>query len=335
MKKAAFIGTDKIRDVYPAHLIDRLAGELDFPVPEILNLSNLDTYRRETAEVEYLFSTWGMIALPEEQIRTYFPKVRALFYAAGTVQAFARPFLNCGIAVFSAWAANAVPVAECTTAQILLANKGFFKSCRLCSKERSLRDEAKRYAEEKSGNFDASVGIIGAGMIGKMVIRALKSYDLKVLAYDKFLSKEELAALGAEKVTLDTLFSRCDTISNHIANLPETVGMLRYEHFSRMKKNATFINTGRGAQVVEEDLLRALIEEPDRTAILDVTDPEPPLEESRLYGLQNVFLTPHIAGSSGNEVRRMGEYMLEEYRRGARNERFLYEVTPKMLETMA
>ena len=71
MKKAAFIGTDKIRDVYPAHLIDRLAGELDFPVPEILNLSNLDTYRRETAEVEYLFSTWGMIALTEEQIRTY------------------------------------------------------------------------------------------------------------------------------------------------------------------------------------------------------------------------------------------------------------------------
>ena len=87
--------------------------------------------------------------------------------------------------------------------------------------------------------------------------------------------------------------------------------------------------------MVEEDLLRALLEEPDRTAILDVTDPEPPFENSKLYNLPNVFLTPHIAGSSGNEVRRMGEYMLEEYRRGARNERFLYEVTPKMLETMA
>ena len=276
-----------------------------------------------------------MPAFTEEEIRNAFPSLKAVYYAAGSVRYFAAPFLSCGMRVHSAWAANAVPVAEYTTAQILLANKGFFKSCRLCSKERALRDEAKRYAEEKNGNFDASVGIIGAGMIGKMVIRALKSYDLKVLAYDKFLSKEELAALGAEKVTLDELFSRCDTISNHIANLPETVGMLRYEHFSRMKKNATFINTGRGAQVVEEDLLRALLEEPDRTAILDVTDPEPPFENSKLYNLPNVFLTPHIAGSSGNEVRRMGEYMLEEYRRGVRNERFLYEVTPKMLETMA
>ena len=161
MKKAAFIGTDKIRDVYPAHLIDRLAGELDFPVPEILNLSNLDTYRRETAEVEYLFSTWGMIALTEEQIRTYFPKVRALFYAAGTVQAFARPFLNCGIAVFSAWAANAVPVAEYAFAQIVLANKGFFRRMHHAHEGGSAW-AGRQTVGEYTGNYETKVGIIGA-----------------------------------------------------------------------------------------------------------------------------------------------------------------------------
>lgn len=334
MKTSIFLGDARVFRIYHGDCFAALQKEADLE-PTLYTKDDVLKDPQAFSKVETIFTTWGMPAFTEKEIRNAFPSLKAVYYAAGSVRYFAAPFLSCGVRVHSAWAANAVPVAECTTAQILLANKGFFKSCRLCSKERALRDEAKRYAEEKSGNFDASVGIIGAGMIGKMVIRTLKSYDLKVLAYDKFLSKEELAALGAEKVTLDALFSRCDTISNHIANLPETVGMLRYEHFSRMKKNATFINTGRGAQVVEEDLLRALIEEPDRTAILDVTDPEPPFENSKLYNLPNVFLTPHIAGSSGNEVRRMGEYMLEEYRRGARNERFLYEVTPKMLETMA
>lgn len=334
MKTSIFLGDARVFRIYHGDCFAALQKEADLE-PTLYTKDDVLKDPQAFSRVENIFTTWGMPAFTEEEIRTAFPSLKAVYYAAGSVRYFAAPFLSCGVRVHSAWAANAVPVAEYTTAQILLANKGFFKSCRLCSKERALRDEAKRYAEEKSGNFDASVGIIGAGMIGKMVIRALKSYDLKVLAYDKFLSKEELAALGAEKVTLDALFSRCDTISNHIANLPETVGMLRYEHFSRMKKNATFINTGRGAQVVEEDLLRALLEEPDRTAILDVTDPEPPFENSKLYNLPNVFLTPHIAGSSGNEVRRMCEYMLEEYRRGVRNERFLYEVTPKMLETMA
>lgn len=334
MKTSIFLGDARVFRIYHGDCFAALQKEADLE-PTLYTKDDVLKDPQAFSRVENIFTTWGMPAFTKEEIRTAFPSLKAVYYAAGSVRYFAAPFLSCGVRVHSAWAANAVPVAEYTTAQILLANKGFFKSCRLCSKERALRDEAKRYAEEKSGNFDASVGIIGAGMIGKMVIRALKSYDLKVLAYDKFLSKEELAALGAEKVTLDELFSRCDTISNHIANLPETVGMLRYEHFSRMKKNATFINTGRGAQVIEEDLLRALLEEPDRTAILDVTDPEPPFENSKLYNLPNVFLTPHIAGSSGNEVRRMGEFMLEEYRRGARNERFLYEVTPKMLETMA
>ncbi len=334
MKTSIFLGDARVFRIYHGDCFAALQKEAELE-PTLYTKDDVLKDPQAFSKVENIFTTWGMPAFTEEEIRTALPSLKAVYYAAGSVRYFAAPFLSCGVRVHSAWAANAVPVAEYTTAQILLANKGFFKSCRLCSKERALRDEAKRYAEEKSGNFDASIGIIGAGMIGKMVIRALKSYDLKVLAYDKFLSKEELAALGAEKVTLDELFSRCDTISNHIANLPETAGMLRYEHFSRMKKNATFINTGRGAQVVEEDLLRALLEEPDRTAILDVTDPEPPFENSKLYNLPNVFLTPHIAGSSGNEVRRMGEYMLEEYRRGVRNERFLYEVTPKMLETMA
>ena len=61
---------------------------------------------------EFIFSTWGMPAFTEEEIKSCLPSLKAVFYGAGTVQTFARPFLNCGVKVFSAWAANAVPVAE-------------------------------------------------------------------------------------------------------------------------------------------------------------------------------------------------------------------------------
>ncbi len=74
-----------------------------------------------------------MPALAEEEIARFFPKLKAVFYAAGTVQGFARPFLNRGIRIFSAWGANAVPVAEFTVSQILLANKGFFSGPRRCA----------------------------------------------------------------------------------------------------------------------------------------------------------------------------------------------------------
>ena len=89
--------------------------------------------RRDPAryrEVRYLFSTWGCPACSEEELAALLPSLECVFYAAGSVQSFARPYLRRGIRVFSAWAANAVPVAEYTTAQILLANKGFFAASR-------------------------------------------------------------------------------------------------------------------------------------------------------------------------------------------------------------
>ena len=102
MKKAAFIGTGKIREVYPEALVAQMKSEMDFSIPEILTPANLEKYASRTKEITYLFSTWGMPSLTGEQIDTYFPALRAVFYAAGTVQAFARPFIERGIAVFSA-----------------------------------------------------------------------------------------------------------------------------------------------------------------------------------------------------------------------------------------
>ena len=282
-----------------------------------------------------IFSTWGMPAFSEEEIRQIFPKLEALFYAAGSVQSFARPLLNCGVTVFSAWAANGVPVAEYTVAQIILANKGFFATCRMMN--RGQAQESRKIAADSCypGNYGETVGIIGAGMIGKLVIHMLKSYNLKVKVFDPFLPDETARELGVSKCSLEEVFSSCQVVSNHLANNEQTQGMLKGDLFASMRPYATFLNTGRGAQVVEADLVSVLETRPDLTAVLDVTFPEPPEEGHAFYHLSNVFLTPHIAGSSGDEVHRMAEYMAEEYRLFAAGQECRYEVTLEMLQTMA
>ncbi len=284
-------------------------------------------------DVKYIFSTWGMPEFSDEEVRAYFPSLEAIFYGAGSVQKFAAPFLNNDVRIFSAWRANAIPVAEFTLAQILLANKGYF----LSTPEYSVgnRHASASIKNKYPGNFGATVGIIGVGMIGRKVIELLKPFKLKVLAFDAFMSAEDISAIGAEKVSLPELFERCNIVSNHLANNAQTVGMLNYDLFSKMMPYSTFINTGRGAQVVEDDLVRILSEREDICALLDVTFPEPPHDGHPFFNLKNCFISHHIAGSSGREVARMGEYMFEaynDYLNGNKNEN---EVTLKMLETMA
>ena len=331
--KSILMGGANVPSVYPPETLAALKEEAGLE-PKVVTKNEILSDPATTADTEYIFSTWGMSKFTEEEIRLCFPKLKAIFYAAGTVQAFAREFLNCGVRIFSAWGANAVPVAEYTVAQILLANKGFFQACRRTT-DPEARKAAAAYHRAFPGNYSCKVGLIGAGMIGKLVLERLKSYDLDVYISSTSMTEERAAEYGAKKATTEEIFAQCQTISNHVANLPATKGMFNKKLFRLMKPNATFINTGRGAQVIEEDLIEVLKANPDMSAVLDVTFPEPPLEDSPLYTLPNVFLTPHIAGSSGAEVQRMSAYMVEEYRRWCKGESLKWEVSMKMLETMA
>lgn len=323
---------NSIARVYSEQTLKHLTAEAGL-APRVITHRMLKEDSVETAEVECLFSTWGMPTLSEEEIERCFPNLRALFYAAGSVKGFAAPFLARDVKISSAYAANAIPVAEYTVSQILLATKGFFRSSALYS--RGEISEARQVASAYPGNFSIRVGLIGAGMVGKAVCRLLKPYSIEILVYDPCLSDDAALALGVKKATTEEIFSTCIVVSNHVPNIPSTRGMFDYRLFSLMQENATFINTGRGAQVVEDDLCRILSERSDLVALLDVTDPEPPHSDSPFFTLPNAILTPHIAGSSGNETFRMGEYMLEEYRRFAAGKPLAYEITAEMLPTLA
>ena len=322
---------NKFRTVYAEHFDALIArGNFDSHLYSRDEIVEKDLVFHDT---ENIFSTWGMPRFTEEEIKHHFPALKAVYYAAGSVQNFAREFLTVGVRVHSAWAANAVPVVEFTVAEIVLANKGVFAHMREM-KQRNL-ERCNALKENYLGNYGEKVGLLGIGMIGSMVAERLKDYKLEVLAFDPFLSDERAEELHVKKCSLDELFSSCRVISNHMANNEQTKGMLTYRHFSKMLPYATFLNTGRGAQVVEDDLVRALTERPDLCAILDVTEPEPSPEGHPFYALPNCFLTPHIAGSLCNETHRMAQYMIEEYDKIENGISAKYEVTLKMLETMA
>jgi phosphoglycerate dehydrogenase-like enzyme len=285
-------------------------------------------------KIEYAFGTWGVPSFTSAEIKRYFPALKAFFYGAGTVQYFARPFLQNGVRVFSSWGANAIPVAEYTVAQIVLSNKGFFKLQDTFSQQG--HNAAKDIAAYYPGNYKTKVGLLGAGMIGKLVINLLKNYDLDILVFDPFMSNEKAAELGVIKSDLNTIFSECRTISNHLAKNDKTNGLITYEQFSKMQDYSTFINTARGSIINEEDLKKSLRENPTRTAILDVLDPNEQRDISDdIFTLKNCIITPHIAGSQTKERKRLGQFMVNEYKSLLDNQTVKYEVTLKDLETMA
>lgn len=329
MMKAAFVGSSprNIDRVYAAKQRAAIAERVDL-LPGVFS----DVHDPALQDVECLFSTWGMLRATEEDIRACLPTLKYLFYGAGTVQDFARPFLNCGVRVFSAWQANAVPVAEYTLAQIVLALKGFFPAQAAMHASRA---EAREVFSHYPGSFDVKVGLLGCGAIGSMVAERLKQLDVEVLAFDPFLSDERAQALHARKADMAEVFAECDVVSNHLANLPATVGIIKREHLLSMKPYSTFINTGRGPQLNETDLYDMLTQDATRWALLDVLTDEAHSDTNPLSQLPNCLLTPHIAGSSGLEVRRMAEYMIEAFDLVQAGKPCSYEVFPKMLDTMA
>ena len=215
--------------VYPEYIRNRISAHVDICgtltsfTPQ--SLGEAESLLRET---DFIFSTWGMPRFERGFIAENMPNLKAVFYGAGTVQDFAREFLDENRLVVSAWGANAVPVAEFTVAQIILAAKGYFQRFKRTSENSwSNRGDGGYFR----GSYNTKIGLIGAGMIGKLVIKMLKSYKIDVYVFDPFLSDADAESLGVTKTTLEYIFSECAVISNHLANNAQTVGMLNGDLF--------------------------------------------------------------------------------------------------------
>ena len=262
-----------------------------------------ETIAPHLQQTEVLITSWGCPRIDEAFIDEA-PRLKLIAHLAGSVKGFIDDAVwRRGIQVVNAVAANAVPVAEYTLAAILFANKQVLQLNQFYLKYQENRAPWSREAPNV-GNYGKTIGIVGGSHVGRLVIDHLQRFDFRILLYDPFITPLEARQLGATKVGLTELLSQADVVSLHVPLLQDTRNMIGERELKLMRDGATLINTARGAVVdhaaLENELMTGRL-----FAILDTTEPEVLPRKSPFYRLNNVFLTPHIAGSLGDETQRL------------------------------
>ncbi len=143
-----------------------------------------------------------------------------------------------------------------------------------------------------------TLGLIAFGRVARAVADRARPFGLRVMAYDPFIDELTVSAAGVEPASLDEVLSKSDFISMHLPATPEAKGFLKEKHFRQMKRNAIFINTGRGPTVDEAALIKALDEKWIAGAGLDVLETEPPKSDNPILKMGHVILSPHNASAS-------------------------------------
>src|SRR5262249_203858 len=179
-----------------------------------------------------------------------------------------------------------------------------------------------------------TVGIVGLGNIGSALARRVAALETHVIACDPYVDEAHFAALGVERVSLDTLAARADYVSIHTLLNAETHHLINEAFLRRMKPTACLINTSRGPVVDEQALVRALQDKWIAGAALDVRESEPPATDSPLARLDNVILTPHAAYFSSPAVARVLERCGEEAARVLTGQRPLHVVNPEVYKAL-
>ena len=208
-----------------------------------------------------------------------------------------------GIEVKNTPRASSVAVAELAFAMMLAVPNRLIEAHNSMKEGRWLKKEIKR-----TELFGKTLGLLGAGLIGTEVARRALAFGMKVVAYDHYIPNHALAELLDEP---EELFARADFISIHLPLTPETKGMLDRNAFAKMKDGVVLVNTARGKVIVEEDLAEALKSGKVAAYATDVFMSDPPDPKSPLLSAPNVFLTPHIGGSSRENLLRIGDNVVE------------------------
>ncbi|MFF1810711.1 hydroxyacid dehydrogenase [Streptomyces sp. NPDC058251] len=281
------------------------------------------------AEVDVLVTGWGAPRLTAELLDSA-PRLALVLYAAGSV----RPLVTeeswaRGVRIASAGSLIADKVADFALSQILYALK---HGWRYVLTARRARTAAVRRGELGTAG---AVGLVSLGATGRATARLLTRHGVRVLAHDPYVSDADARALGVEPTTLDAVFAQSDVVSLHAPLLDDTRAMVNARLLRSMRPDATLVNTARGGLVDESALVTVLGERSDLFAVLDVTDPEPPHPGSPLFELDNVVVTPHLAGSLGPERRLLGRAMAEDLARYVAGRPLRHEVAAASMEHAA
>jgi phosphoglycerate dehydrogenase-like enzyme len=277
-------------------------------------------------------TSWGVAQLDADVVAAA-ESLQAMAHMGSSVKRFLSDSIwERGIRVTSAGVTLARDVAETTLGLMIVGRKRIWPLGRHV-RDGGWRDSPAWDLWDARELTRSTVGIVGASNVGRHVIDLLAPFEAMILVADPFLSDDDAATLGVTRVEIDELAERSDIVSLHCPENEHTRHLLNAKVLARLKDGCVIINTARGG-LIDEAALVAELSSGRIFAFLDVTDPEPPALDSPLRQLDNVVLTPHIAGCIEN-CNRMGELAVEEIRRALAGESAVYEIRKDMLDRIA
>src|SRR5256885_2521583 len=206
-----------------------------------------------------------------------------------------------GIAVMNTPGANAIAVAEHALALMLAMARQIPRANELM--------HAGKWEKKSLQGFELrgkTLGIVGLGKIGLEVAKRARAFGMEIVGHDPFVSPNIAKDGGIRLASLDELYGASDYLSLHVGLTPQTENMINAESLKKMKKGVRLVNCARGELVDEAALVSALKEGQVAAAALDVFVKEP-LKDSPLQKMENVILTPHIAGSTNEAQEAVGQ----------------------------
>jgi phosphoglycerate dehydrogenase-like enzyme len=287
---------------------------------------------RQITPHDIIITGWGAPTFTDEVLAAA-PKLKLIAHSAGSIkQLLPPPVFARGLLVTHAASAIAPAVAELTLLLILLCLRNVHKLDRLLKAGEPW--SAGRMLGMGQELVGQRVGVVGAGYTGRCVIRLLRALDCDIWVSDPYLSAASAAELGVHKAELTELLRHCPIVTLQAPPTQETYHMIGAHELRLLQDGAIFINTAR-AHLVDQAALLAELQRGRIQAALDVFDQEPLPVDHPLRQLENVILTPHVAGASLQARRRQGEAVVAEVERFLAGEPLHYRVTGEMLETMA
>jgi len=205
-----------------------------------------------------------------------------------------------GVMVVNAPTSNIVSAAELAIGHLLSLAR-FIPDANQSAKA----GEWKRSAFTGTELFEKTIGIVGLGRIGTLVAQRLAGFDATIIAYDPYVTPTRAQQLGVQLATLDEVMEQADFITIHIPRTPETTGLIGAEEFAKAKPSLRIVNCSRGGIIDEDALVEALSSKKIAGAGLDVFVNEPPTD-SKLLGLDNIILTPHLGASTDEAQEKAG-----------------------------
>jgi phosphoglycerate dehydrogenase-like enzyme len=305
------------------------------PVADIFNgcapggfeIASIPASLSDAEKIERLNGVEYVVLHPANLSATILQQAKSLrlvqLLAAGYEKVDLKAATELGIPVATNGGANAWAVAEHAIAMVLALYK------RLIVADRSVRAGEWRKATNGFNTYELAgktVGIVGAGNIGRKVAYRLKGFETEILYYDAFPVSEIEEKLGARRVSIDELAAQADIITLHAPLLKETRGLIGPKQFAAMKPGTILINTSRSELVDESALLAALREKRIAGAGIDVYPQEPVPLDHPLLGLDNVLLTPHTAGHAFENWARRCRFAWENIQRVAAGQKPTFTV---------